>query len=435
MESPLPTRAITRCWQRVYSHGGFYGAGPELLRRAVWRECLLTLTPHAAARISASTRPSPSSLMRALENNPCMAAFGVALEYQAAPLPAEAPAASLSHAPVVIEWDVHLSPSALLAARRAAHGEAATRAHAARALAQSCLVCHGGVWDTVKERLLGISSYPAIAARSGGMTTVQWLRCYLQALAAGAPGVNVGLAARGGGAGPPPMLSVFLDVKTSAARGEELAMLVEGLNEAGVHVYGVGSFIFTQLLVLSQTQVAQRVVVPRGSSGAAEASAAALAHVESWAASGASPSWSADVTTLSLPPPLALHLLSHVAELQTAPPPQGAAILYNGGSMLELGGGGYGVPPRLLRELEALRAQRGWALGFYAQEPMLCPDAADSLARLANESPTTFALGWGFGGLPGQTEEGVEHGCGFGEPPWWAAWCMPRRAWKMAPGS
>lgn len=305
---------ITRAVNRVYSHGGWMGAAPELVASPQWLALVGELTPAAHERVAlaaAAGRASPGALMRIFENSPVLVAFGVAHELRErrhAAAAAGAPAAavalatggsashacatggSASHAPVVVEWDVYTSREACNAADaavRAAGGldavPPAERAALAHRLAATTAISHGSLWHIALERLLGLPMHASILQRSGGMTTHTWLRAYFHALATAAPDVDVRApaVATAATASATPHLSVFLDVKSSLASPAALALLTEGLNAAGVHVWGVGSFVHGQLTELAARHVragAEQVVtvpdaVPATSSPSGAASA------------------------------------------------------------------------------------------------------------------------------------------------------------------
>ena len=225
--------------------------------------------------------------MRACENSPVVAAFGVASETDklrsiastASTEPKSTVSLPVSHAPVVIEWDVYLDrrvcdlvdselkQSTLSSERRAA---------LAHQLASTTAISHGSLVHIGLERFFGVSMHQSILQRSGGMTVHAWLHAYFHALATLVPELDVhrpacavqttdGDTADADSAAvspPVPHLSVFLDVKSSSASPAVLQLLTEGINACGVHVWGVGSFVHSQLQAISSQTGPQRVIVP-----------------------------------------------------------------------------------------------------------------------------------------------------------------------------
>jgi hypothetical protein len=258
------------------------GSAPQLLRDRRWTALLRQLTPRAHARAALVTAALPrragvsAACMRALENSPVVAAFGVASDL------ARGAPAGVSHAPVAVEWDVYLSAEACAAvdaagghdATRGAHGDAL----AARVVATTA-VAHGSLVHVLLERVCGLSMHRSILQRSGNMTVPAWLRAYFHALAAGAPAVHVVAA----GSPPRPLLSVFLDVKSRGASPAALRALVDGLNAMGVHVWGVGSFVHAQLGEARGRREPQRIAVPDvAAGGGLDAGSADAARRAGW---------------------------------------------------------------------------------------------------------------------------------------------------------
>lgn len=528
--------AITRPLNRAYSHGGWMGAAWELTRSPAWMRAVAELTPATAQRLALAqaARSGSGAFMRVLENSPVLAAFGVAQELAdaghhtsgldaaagaaAAPTGAGSPPTRpplrgtrhtpLSHAPVVVEWDVYLDLAVCRRVERALSSSAAgSRAgasapdtvgdlppHQLAALAadvvDSVVVSHGSLWHIALERLLGVSMHASIMQRSHGMTVHNWLRCYLRALAAAAPEVRLHGAP---GAPPAPLLSVFLDVKSAGADGRVLDLLTRGLNDMGVHVWGVGSFVHAQLGALRGRAAPQVVSVPLpavaaddgaragertpshaspdkeeggaraamlgggpGEAGIAPGEPVRTSRRWAWAevapgvaAEGGLPHAGAGdappppFAQLTLPPPIAFHLFSFVGGIQRAVDagalPRGAHVLFNGGTMLSWDaaarsggalGASYVVHPALLADLDAYRRAHGLRLGFYTQEPLLDSAAADALVRAANDHPATFEHGFAYSGLPGHAPPDMAPVAGRPRPGWHVPWWL---RWLVRP--
>ena len=470
--------AITRIVNRAYSHGGWMGCAGLIIqgRYSSWMRLMKTFTPASYERLLLVDQASASSPahMRILENNPVMAAFGTAMTLRQGDTRQVSPA-SLSHCPVVVEFDVYLDGDVCkevdAALWRGTELSAAERARLARLLATTTVISHGSLMHIMLERLCGISMHKSILQRSGGMTLHTWLRAYFQTLAECAPDVRISQPANrqiadvASSASAIPHLSVFLDVKSSGASAAALDLLSEGLNAAGIHVWGVGSFVHRQLNDIMRRSAPQTIIVPEvtaaGSSSSAvielpttrsrRPSVAAeeldhllglephMRHIAAHKWAEADPAIVAEgelpqavgsnnaelivrtvdgreltMTTIVAPPPIAFHIFSFVGEIQAACDkgalPHGAHILFNGGTMISARLGrtpdetteSYHIDPRLLRELDDYRERFDLHLGYYTQEALLDHKAADLLVRTANDHPALFEHGFAYSGLSGQ---------------------------------
>jgi hypothetical protein len=257
---PVPPSApVPLLTHLPYSHGGFMGAAVAMLREKKWRELLHTLTPassrrvalaHAGAILTGGDGASSSALMRDLENNPVLAAFGTA---DAVRRGKGRDPATGAHNPIVVELDVYLAPE-----HTSSSSPSSFSSSSALDVASRTVVSHGSLLQTAAERLLGYSMHASLLLETGGMTIPKWIEVYLEALSIAAPHVRVhdgstDAGAAGGGnpwspsPSPSPLLSVFLDVKSASASPQTLHALVRGLNAMGVHVWGIGSFVHPQV--------------------------------------------------------------------------------------------------------------------------------------------------------------------------------------------
>lgn len=396
----------------------------------------------------------------------------------------------VSHAPSVIEWDVYLDLAVAKRVDGLMAGQLSTSevSKLAAALVDSVVISHGSLWHIFIERALGISMHASIMQRSHGMTVHNWLRSYFHALASVAPEVNIHAVSGHSVTNAVPYLSVFLDVKSAGASARVLDLLTQGLNDMGVHVHGVGSFVHSQMSVLRTRVRPQVVSVPAlgrrtdGSPPFSDAISAgfweldsALGHTpirhtaapahgaSSWAE--VDPSIAAEGTLsqrdlespspskpwfeqLTFAPPVAFHIFSFFGEIQRAcdggKVPRGSHILFNGGTMIEHDSrltdpdaisASYHIDPRVLADLDRYRRTHDLHFGYYTQEPLLDAAAADLLVRTSNDNLALFEHGFAYSGLPGHAASDIKarHGApavGW-HVPWWLRWLV--RRWRVEP--
>ena len=408
---------IARSTNRAYLHGGYMGVAAPMLHSPAWMRLLQAHTPAAATRAAALHRDSGAA-MRALENSPVLAAYGVEND------------ADYNAARTAVEWDVYLPRTVeAMVLEHDALGPADEKHRNAVLfrMLDATVVAHGTLWRTLLEGLLGISAYPYLLAFSDGMTINRWM-CAFLAARRDAPGASAGTGE--GVIEDTPMLSVFLDVKSRHSSPRALALLVRAINRLGVRVWGVGSFSHAQLADISgggQQQQQQQCVWAPPAPLAQRGIPPLLDHVREGA-------WEANSgRELACPAAIAFKILTFVADIQrgcdSGSIKAGDAILFNGGSLLTSVVGGDGavshhVEPRLLAALELYVRAFDLRLGYYAQEYWLDAAAADALARIANDHPAVFAYGFAYSGLSGLAAEGVVGSAGSpanGLPiPWWA---------------
>jgi hypothetical protein len=379
----LPSASVPRITNIKYSHGGWMGASVSMLQAPVWRELFCGLTPASHARVHVALtagKACSGSVMRLLENNPVVAAYGVAHELgetgvaggdrdsgglvspRQPATPHVFPSGSVAHNPVVVEWDVYLDQTmcdqadTLLAAAAARspswggksffasppagmrHAEDAAELDAvARDIARSTVISHGSLLHILLERVFGLSMHTSLLRESGGMTAGKWLEVYRAAIEAAAPHVRLEAPA---GAPPRPLISVFLDVKSARTSAAALELLVRGLNGMGVHVWGIGSFVLRQLAAplggtpQIVTPVRERDLVVYDAEGGGEATgllelgedgtiASSSGSVRGSSSAGlptpsstAAGGGSASGAPLQLPPPIVFQIYSTPGEIQ-----------------------------------------------------------------------------------------------------------------------
>lgn len=260
-----------------YAHGGGKAASAEMLQHTFWRELLCRLSPTAAARLSdkGAAAVPPQVAAAVLENNPVLAAFYTSLGLQR----------------ISVEWDIY--------AKRTTFDEAGAHRDPLSLLSDT-VVQHGSLGQVVLERGLGWEAHDSVRAMSGEMSVPRWLAAYftalreasLQPIEAGLPGTLAPISSNASAGDSitsaytaTPLLSVFLDIKSTRLSAAGVAALVRCLNEAGVHVWGAGSFILPQLAAVSA--VPQNVVCPvRDTSSPSSEAASAAGASDSTAAPG-----------------------------------------------------------------------------------------------------------------------------------------------------
>jgi len=367
---PLPAlRVASGTIERVfatnnttYVHGGGMAQAPALLADSAYRAMLTELTPVTADRLRAAGVGGlkPSAAMLVMENNPVLGAC-----YTRTALEQNVTSTALMrstydkctaltcapHNPVVMEWDVYMNTrhSNVL-------GSAGVPGHT--------IVQHGTLMQILLERALGWNMHSEVRQMSGDMSVPKWLALYFASLKRGGtamtpPGSRLHLQGAAAMAQEPaaaraPLLSVFLDVKSTGATADSIAALVRQLNVAGVHVWAVGSFLYPQLAAVAGCQQSVACPVPALAPGAdpsavcddalrwlqsafpAEDLPPNLPELRSCAPS-ASPTPPC-APSMDCPPPLAFYLCSSAAQVQRAAAagtlPRNACVVFNGGSLV-----------------------------------------------------------------------------------------------------
>jgi hypothetical protein len=368
--TPLPAlRVASGTIERVfatsnttYVHGGGMAQAPALLADSAYRALLAELTPVTADRLRAAGVGGlkPSAAMLIMENNPVLGAFytRTALEqnvtstaqmrstYDVSAAPTGAP-----HNPVVLEWDVYMNTrhSNVL-------GSASLPGHT--------VVQHGTLMQILLERVLGWNMHSQVRQLSGDMNVPRWLALYFLSLKRGgtattASGSKLHLQGAAAIAQEPaaaraPLLSVFLDVKSTGATAHSIAALVRQLNAAGVHVWAVGSFVYPQLAAVAGCQQSVACPVPALAPGSdpsavcddalrwlrgafpAEELPPDVPELRSCAPSSSPTPLCAP--SIDCPPPLSFYLCSSAAQVQRAAAagalPRNACVVFNGGSLV-----------------------------------------------------------------------------------------------------
>lgn len=394
---------LTPIRTQFYGHGAFMGAAPALLADAKWRRILAFLMPDVLEDVRAALAggAGPSVVIPMLENNPVMAAFGVVRGASVRRTGEESP-----HHLTGLEWDVFVDGELVEAweAAAAAGDEAGRRAAMARMI-DTALIAHATSADTVQEAL-GIDQYRDVRktrkTAMGGVEMDAWLDLFARSLfLTGADDLPAAVAAM---AAEPrhddeaaeacmrhtfrtpwpvrravelhrevtgkPALSIVLEIKSLRSTPAFLSDVVKTLNEHGVHVAAVASFVREEI---------------EGVSGTAQVLDGAL-H----------------------PGPREVRFFHFAGDLQAAcdagTVARGESVLFNGASLLDVVETGTGAPVystklRVVAELDDYRTKHDLKVGFYVQEGDCDVAAAALLSDLVDAFPETFELGFAWGGL------------------------------------
>ncbi len=397
----VPTRLkLTPIRTQFYGHGAFMGAAPALLGDERWRRILAFLMPDVFQQIRAAVEDGagPRRVMPMLENNPVMAAFGVHRSAQARRDEDDAN----THHLTGIEWDVFVD-SDLVEAWEAAGSDAAARAKVMARILDTTVIAHASSADTVQEAI-GICQYRDVRKTPktalGGVELDSWLDLFARALELGrAEDLDAAVARMAEDprvesteecmlntfASPwpvrravqihrevtgKPWLGIILEIKSQRSTPAFLIDLVRALNEHGVYVAAVASFLREELEGVSAR--------PQQIDGT------------------------------PLPAPRELQFFHFAGDLQSAcdagAVASGQSVLFNGASLLdvlETDGGRpvYSIKLGVVSELEEYRQRHGLTIGFYVQEGDCDHAAASLLSDLVEARPVTFELGFAWGGL------------------------------------
>ena len=167
-----------------------------------------------------------------------------------------------------------------------------------------------------------------------------------------------------------PCLSVVIEIKSLRSSPEFLRDLVRALNEHGVHVAAVASFLREEV---------------EGVSRAAQT-----------------------VDGVAYPGPREIQFFHFAGDLQIACDAgaieRGQSVMFNGASLLDAiktegGRPVYSIKLRETAELEEYRRKLELHIGFYVQESDCDHAAASLLSDLCEARPETFELGFAWGGL------------------------------------
>lgn len=392
---------LTPIRTQFYGHGAFMGAAPALLADARWRRILGFLMPDVFEQVRTAIEDGAhaSHLMGMFENNPILAAFGVSRTASAS-ADSAADITNPNHL-VGIEWDLFVD-SELLERWESATTPAERAACAVTALDTS-LIAHASPTDTVQEAL-GMSQYADVRSTPkselGGVELDAWLDLFGRALFLSmAESLDAAVASMSDDPRSTSMeecmrhtfvrpweisrvvgvhaeatgkkhISVIVEIKSLRSTPEFLADVVGALNERGVHVAAVASFLRDEVRGVS----AHNQILP-------------------------------DAT---LPGPRELQFFHFAGDVQSACDcgdiERGQSVLFNGASLLDAESKSgarptYSLKTTVIDQLDTYRTRHDLHVGLYVQEGDCDHTAAALLADLVATRADTFELGFAWGGL------------------------------------
>lgn len=392
---------LTPIRTQFYGHGAFMGASPALLADAKWKRILAFLMPDVFEQLRAALEggADPTKIIPMLENNPVVAAFGVARG---------AAAAGDDESPLHlsgIEWDLFVDRD-LFPVWEEARGDAVALDALMERVLDTSLIAHATPGDTIQEAM-GFCQYRDVRKTPktglGGVEVDSWLDLFARALTldqAADLGAAIGAMAsdprslsddecmRNTFAPPWPVrravevhkevtgkacLSVIIEIKSLRSTPEFLCDLVRALNERGIHVVAVAAFLREEIEGVSAT--------------------------------------SQVVDGVPYPGPREIQFFHYAGDLQAAcdagQVAHGQSVMFNGASLLDAVKSSAGRPVyssriRVTSELDEYRRRLGLHIGFYVQEGDCDRAAASLLSDLCEAYPETFELGFAWGGLRDQ---------------------------------
>jgi hypothetical protein len=391
---------LTPIRTQFYGHGAFMGAAPALLADRTWRRILALLMPDVFEQVRGALvkGAGPQQIMPMMENNPVLAAFGVFRGASSARKHGEESPHHLSG----IEWDLFVDGD-LLAEWARARGDPAALAAVMDRVVDTSLIAHASAADTVQESM-GICQYRDVRKTPktglGGVEVDSWLDLFGRALELARSDdlatalVEMAKDPRSSSDeecmlhtfAPPwpvrrcvevhqkvtgkPFLSVIVEIKSLRSSPEFLCDFVRTLNDRGVHVVAVASFLREEVVgVSAMTQ---------------------------------------SIDGVSSPGPREIQFFHFAGDLQAACDAgnvaPGQSVMFNGASLLDTleadsGRPAYSIKLRVAAELEEYRSRLGLHVGFYVQEGDCDHAAASLLSDLCEARPDTFELGFAWGGL------------------------------------
>jgi len=251
----------------LYQHGSCMGSAPEFVSNNNWMRVLNILMPDVYASIINDS--DQSKLIKKMENNPVMAAYGI---YETWKL------SKVKFADIkTCEIDMYLPSNLTDQFKRATNS--LDKARIARELVGQLLVAHGTGLQIAAESL-GYSQYESILENDitnlGGVTLMNYFSLFAKAIylinmydnIQSPSSRNINNILRESVeisfnkcrkifkdyTGRP--ISIILDIKSSAVTPEMLKYMIPVMNNIGIHVTHLGSFKFDQI---RDVNVGQRV--------------------------------------------------------------------------------------------------------------------------------------------------------------------------------
>ncbi len=411
---------------QFYAHGGFMGAARRMLNDPKWNRILQTLMPDVYADVQDVS--DESELIPMFENNPVMAAYGM-FKTRQLDLSREGGRSDRIENMKAFEWDVFLD-SDVTRAYSVAFTEETNRA-LDRRLVDTMIIAHGNTKDTIDEAL-GSPQYNDVKRTRktgmGGATTGAWMDLFGRALriaTADNPDelmTKMRREARRTDEDDQSLyqtferqmgfrevidlykqtfgketFSVLLDVKSRNAKPHILRKVIRELNRRGVHVYGVGTFTFSELDNLDEVNQ----IVGGKDMGAAHG----------------------------------IKFFHGIGNLQTACTDgevlEGDTVMFNAGSILDSVDWDADDPDtddeeieEIIRNLAEFKNAYRFHLGLYIQEGATDQRAARKITMFSNQHADIFDLGFGWGGISNDMGPVNEGDTGIGSQRWipWNEW-------------
>jgi hypothetical protein len=409
--------------KQFYGHGAFMGAAPRMLKDSKWRSILETLMPDVFEDVKDVT--DDSKLMPMLENNPVMAAYGM-LATQKLDQRNEAGRSDRIQNMEAMEWDVWLDPDVIRAYSVSFNDT--VEAALDKRLLDTMIIAHGNTKQTILENTFG-GQYGAVKetrkAALGGARSTAWMDLFGRALQIatsknpdelmdemrGEPRHTdeddqslyqtfekqmpfdevIALYKKVFGK---ETFSVLLDIKSRNAKPWVLRKLILELNRRGVHVYGVGSFEFSELNNLDDIDQ--------------------------------------QVDGKSMGAPRGIKFFHGIGNLQSACAKKevfkGDHVMFNAGSILDSVDWDADKPDEddaaiesIIQKLGEFKTTYEFKLGLYVQEGATDRRAAEKITRFSNQHADIFDLGFAWGGISNDMGPVESGGSGMGSQaniPW-----------------
>jgi hypothetical protein len=408
---------------QFYGHGAFMGAAPRMLKDAKWRSILETLMPDVFEDVKDIT--DDSKLIPMMENNPVMGAYGM-LATQKLDQRNEAGRSNRIENMQAMEWDVWLDPD-VIRAYSVAFDDATDAALDARLL-DTMIIAHGNTKQTVLENTFG-GQYDAVKetrkSALGGARSTAWMDLFGRALQIATSKNPDELMDEMRGEKrhtdeddqslyqtfekqmpfdevvalykkvfDKDSFSVLLDIKSRNAKPWVLRKLILEMNRRGVHVYGVGTFNFSELNNLDDIDQ--------------------------------------QVGGESMGAPKGVKFFYGIGNLQTACEKKEVFkddhVMFNAGSILDSVDWDAEKPDDNDAEIESIIQKLGefktryeFKLGLYVQEGSTDERAAQKITRFSNQHPEIFDMGFAWGGISNDMGPVDNGGSGMGSQaniPW-----------------
>jgi hypothetical protein len=413
---------------QFYAHGAFMGAARRMLNDPKWNRILQTLMPDVYADVHDES--SEGDLIPMLENNPVMAAYGL-FKTQQLDRNREGGRSDRLQTMQAIEWDVWLDPDVINGYNVAVLMGKSAIEQQDKLLVDTMIIAHGNTKQTIIENKIGYPQYDPVkeTAKSelGGARSTAWMDLF---------GRTIRLAT----ADDPDKLmeemrgearhadeddqslyqtfekktpfnevvelykktfgketfSVLLDIKSQSAP-HVLRKLIRELNRRGVHVYGVGTFRFSELNELDQIEQT--------------------------------------VDGQEMGAPRAIKFFHGIGNLQTACTDgevfKGDSVMFNAGSILDSVDWDADKPnaddaeiESIIQKLGEFKNTYGFQLGLYIQEGATDQRAAQKVTTFSNKHADIFDLGFSWGGISNDMGPVTGGGTGMGAQEWvpWNEW-------------